>query len=218
MRRTALVVLIGAIPFYRGCRAGMTSETAVEATNPVLSPGVELPRDDWERLLVAGWPEKVGTDVGLWVSVERQALFGVQNGGVVFGYPCSTAAKGVGNKDGSKQTPLGWHEIRERIGDGLPPGAVFDERKPTARVWTPGVTTDRDFVLTRIMWLTGLEPGVNAGPGVDSHERYIYIHGTPAEDKIGTPASMGCIRLTNQHMIEVFDQTKSGTRVLITEW
>ena len=170
-----------------------------------------------QMLRLPGWPEMAGTDVGLWVSVERQALFGVQNGVVVFGYPCSTAAKGTGNQAASKQTPLGWHEIRERLGDGLPPGAVFNERQPTTRVWTPDTKTDRDFILTRIMWLAGLEPGVNAGPGVDSHERYIYIHGTPAEDKIGTPASMGCVRLANQHVIDLYDRTKSGTRVLITE-
>ena len=73
-------------------------------------------------------------------------------------------------------------------------------------------------MLTRILWLSGLEPGVNKGPGIDSHARYIYIHATPAEEKLGTPASWGCVRLSNRDVIELFERTPIGTRVLITEW
>ncbi len=181
---------------------------------------VDLPvsRDDWSRLAEAGWEKRVGANLGLWVSVERQKLVGIENGRIRFVCICSTAAKGTGSKEGSNQTPLGWHEVDERIGDGLPVGAVFVGRKFTGDVWKPGDQTTKDLVLTRILWLRGLEAGKNAGPGIDSHARYIYIHGTPAEDKLGTPASMGCVRLSNDDMVSVFERAESGTRVLITEW
>lgn len=177
-----------------------------------------VPKEDWARLVEAGWEKRVGANLGLWVSVERQKLVGIENGRIRFVCICSTAAKGVGNREGSNQTPLGWHEIDERIGDGLPVGAVFVGRKFTGQVWQPGERTTKDLVLTRILWLRGLEPGKNAGPGIDSHARYIYIHGTPAEEKLGTPASMGCVRLSNEEMVQVFERAESGVRVLISEW
>jgi len=186
---------------------------------PVTVPiaGSPLPDEMAAALDAAGWRERVGGDLGLWVSVARQALMGIEGGCVKFVYPCSTAARGTGNRENSYQTPLGWHEISERIGEGLPRGAIFNERKYTGNVWTPDTPTTNDLVLTRILWLTGLEPGMNAGPGIDSHARYIYIHGTPAEQKLGTPASWGCIRLSNRDVIDVFDQSPIGVRVLITE-
>ncbi len=179
---------------------------------------MRLPDHEARRLADAGWGERVGEGLGLWVSVERQALFGIEHGLVKFGYRCSTAARGTGNRVDSNQTPLGWHEIAEVIGNGLPEGAVFSERKYTGKVWKPGEVTEKDLILSRILWLRGLEPGRNAGPGVDSYARYIYIHGTPAEDKLGTPASMGCVRLSNKDVIHLSERVKVGTRVLITEW
>jgi hypothetical protein len=180
--------------------------------------GIELPAEYGARLRAAGWEEHVGKELGLWVSVAAQELAGIKDGRVVFACLCSTAAKGTGNRQDSNQTPLGWHAIAERFGDGLPLGAVFRERKHTGEVWTPDSPTKEDLILTRIMWLQGLERGVNAGKGIDSHARYIYIHGTPEEDMLGSPASMGCIRLSNEDVAAVFDQTATGTRVLITEW
>lgn len=187
---------------------------------PITVPtvGRPLPEDMALALDASGWVARVGDGLGLWVSVARQELIGIKGDCVKFVYRCSTAARGTGNKENSYQTPLGWHEIAERIGDGLPPGAIFNERKYTGKVWTPDSPTTKDLVLTRILWLSGLEPGVNAGPGIDSHERYIYLHGTPAEEKLGTPASWGCVRLSNRDVIEVFDQCPKGTRVLISEW
>ncbi len=129
--------------------------------------------------------------MGLWISVANQELIGIRDGIVQFRYPCSTASRGIGSRENSYQTPLGWHMIDERIGDGLPLGAILIERKFTGDVWKPGMKTEKDLVLTRILWLRGLEPGVNRGTGIDSHARYIYIHGTPAEAKLGMPASMG---------------------------
>ncbi|HKQ46546.1 MAG TPA: L,D-transpeptidase [Phycisphaerae bacterium] len=187
---------------------------------PVRVPtvGFPLPIDMATALDAAGWPDYAGKSLGLWVSVARQELIGMEDSCVQFVYRCSTAARGTGNKENSYQTPLGWHEIAERIGDGLPRGSIFNERKYTGKVWTPDSPTTKDLVLTRILWLSGLEPGVNKGPGIDSHARYIYIHGTPAEEKLGTPASWGCVRLSNRDVIDLFERVPSGTRVLITEW
>ena len=178
----------------------------------------KLSKQDIRRLKAAGWNEHVGKRLGLWVSVARQQLIGIEKGRIRFGYYCSTAAKGTGNREGSNQTPLGWHEIGERFGDGFPTGAIFKERKHTGKFWKTGESDGDDTILSRIMWLRGLEPGVNAGQGIDSHERYIYIHGTPEESKLGTPASMGCVRLSNKDVIELFDRSATGTPVLITDW
>lgn len=205
-----VIVLLGA---RLACALfGSTSPPAREKAVPRLSDRASA------HLAEAGWHQRVGGELGLWVSVAEQRLRGIQDGQVRFEYPCSTAARGTGNREGSNQTPLGWHEVSDRIGDGLPQGAIFVERRHTGKTWTASQPTTKDFVLTRILWLRGLEPGLNAGPGIDSHDRFIYIHGTPAEEKLGTPASMGCIRLSNAAMISVFDQTPPGTRVLITEW
>lgn len=201
--------------------AGAGSQMVCRRADPlpdVLTVGRPLPRGLADALRESGWEERVGRELGLWVSAARQQLVGIEDGRVAFIHACSTAAKGLGCEANSYQTPTGWHEIDERIGADAPPGAVFIERKFTGRVWTPDEPTEKDYVLTRIMWLRGLEPGVNAGPGVDSHDRYIYIHGTPAEDKLGTPASQGCVRMSNADVIRVFDATTRGTKVLITDW
>ncbi|MCB9858390.1 MAG: L,D-transpeptidase [Phycisphaerales bacterium] len=197
-----------------GCR---TDVDDLKSAN-LLIPGTELPSAICERLQKAGWRDRVGDRIGVWVSVEHQKLVGIEGTRIAFVYPCSTAERGTGSRENSYKTPLGWHYIDERIGGGAPEGAVFKSRVYQNEVWKPGDETEKDLVLTRIMWLRGLEEGRNVGPGIDSHDRYIYIHGTPAEDKIGTPASHGCIRLKNRDVIEVFDRTRAGTRVLITKW
>ncbi len=190
---------------------------SVPATETLASMEI-VPVEVRERLESVGWNERVGKGLGLWVTARWQRLIGIEDGVVRFVYPCSTAAKGLGNQEGSYATPLGWHIIVERIGDGLPIGAVLSERKFTGKVWQPGQVTEKDYVLTRILWLRGLESGINLGRGVDSYERYIYIHGTPAEGRIGEPASMGCIRLKNRDVIALYDAVGNGTPVLITEW
>jgi hypothetical protein len=177
-----------------------------------------LPDDLRGSLDEAGWSTRVGGGLGIWVSVQRQQLVAIEAGQILTIYPCSTAAKGTGNREGSNRTPMGWHAIAERYGEGKPWGAVFKEREFTGRVWSPDRPTGDDLVLTRILWLRGLEPGVNSGPGIDSHDRYIYIHGTPEEDKLGRPASHGCVRLSNSDVMELFDLSPTGTPVLITEW
>ena len=122
-------------------------------------------------------------------------------------FAVSTSARGPGCTADSLCTPTGWHCIQERIGADCPPGAVFRDRRPTGEVLPPsawrGGSDDR--ILTRILWLVGLEDGHNRGPGCDSHARYIYLHGTNREDLLGQPASRGCIRLGNLDMLALFD-------------
>ena len=123
-------------------------------------------------------------------------------------YPISTAKKGLGEKNGSLQTPRGRHIVRARIGAGLPPGAVFVRRRPTGEVWSPALHEQypgRDWILTRILWLSGCEPGRNRLGDVDTMRRYIYIHGTPDFAEMGKPGSIGCIRMRNRDIMELFD-------------
>jgi len=134
-------------------------------------------------------------------------------------YPVSTAAKGAGEQDGSYCTPRGRHRIAEKIGAGAPLCAAFKSRQPTREIWTPeldAANPGRDWILTRILWLEGLEPGKNQGGTVDTRNRYIYIHGTNEEHKLGTPASHGCIRMKNADVAELFDLVKVGTVVRIS--
>jgi hypothetical protein len=135
-------------------------------------------------------------------------------------WPVSTAAKGAGEEEGSEQTPRGRHEVRAKIGVGAPLGAVFVGRRPTGEVCTPEralAEPGRDWILTRILWLRGLEVGRNRLGRVDSMRRTIYIHGTPDEAALGTPASHGCIRMRNADVIELFDLVEPGTEVEIVE-
>jgi len=213
MRRIALATCL-ILSAAAGCTRGTPSAEA-EEPKVTTSP---LPSDFMSPLKQVGWDQRAASRLGLWVSVARQRLYGIQSGEIVFEFPCSTAARGVGNQTGSYRTPLGWHAVEERIGDGLPVGAVLREREYTGRVWTPSARAEGDMILTRILWLRGLEPGINAGPGIDSHDRYIYIHGTPDENRIGRPASFGCVRMKNADVITLFDRAPSGTPVLITEW
>jgi len=164
-----------------------------------------------------GWRERVGDGLGVWVSVPDQAMYLIRCGEVVWQAACSTAVKGTGNVVDSFQTPLGWHSIAGKAGADAPWGQVFRSGKPTSEIWRPGDETKEDLVLTRILFLAGEEPGENKGGNVDSFARYIYIHGTPAESLIGTPASHGCIRLRNDDVIEAFDLIPEGTPVLISE-
>ena len=129
-------------------------------------------------------------------------------GSTVATYPVSTARAGVGCEVGSNKTPLGWHRACARFGANAPIGQVFVSRRPvrgqTLRPteWRKG--GDTDLILSRILWLDGLEPGVNRGGNVDSRARYIYLHGTNQEQLLGTPASHGCIRLANRDIADLF--------------
>jgi UDP-N-acetylmuramate-alanine ligase len=148
------------------------------------------------------------------VSVETQTLFVCARGVVVDRFDCSTSRFGNGNRENSLKTPLGVHRIREKYGAGAPPGRIFRDREDTGEDWDHKQNGD-NLILTRILRLEGLEEGINKGPGVDSYERYIYIHGTGREDLIGTPLSHGCVCLRNLDVIRLFDMAAEGAIVVI---
>ncbi len=133
-------------------------------------------------------------------------------------YSVSTAANGVGETSGSHCTPRGRHVIRARIGAGQPENTVFVGRRPTGEIYTPELGAQfpkRDWILTRILWLSGCEAGFNRLGENDTMRRYIYIHGTPDSARLGVPDSHGCIRMRNADLIELFDLAPAGTVVEI---
>jgi lipoprotein-anchoring transpeptidase ErfK/SrfK len=130
----------------------------------------------------------------------------------------STAKNGPGEKNGSFCTPRGKHIVRAKIGAGQPPGTVFVRRRPTGEVWTPELHArypGRDWMLTRILWLSGREPGFNRLGEVDTMRRYIYIHGSPDTAEMGKPGSIGCVRMRNRDIVELFDRVAPYTPVEI---
>jgi len=151
------------------------------------------------------------------VSISEQRLFHRRKTGVWYAYPVSTAAAGSGNRSGSFQTPLGKHRIAEKIGHAMPLLTAFNARKPFCIYNPETCDPDRDWILTRILWLEGCETGKNHRGPVDTHARYIYIHGTHEEDKVGIPASHGCIRMRNEDMLELFDNVAVGETVRISK-
>ena len=135
-------------------------------------------------------------------------------------YPVSTALKGTGEEKGSFRTPRGQHIIRAKIGAGRPINTVFLGRRPTGETWTPELAAQhpgRDWILTRILWLSGCEPGFNRFGRVDSMQRYIYIHGTADTEPMSVPRSHGCVRMRNADVLVLFDLVPVGTPVSITD-
>lgn len=153
------------------------------------------------------------------VSVRAQVLRLFDHDAVLIReFPVSTAARGVGEENGSFCTPRGRHIIRAKIGAGAPDRAVFVNRRPTGELHTPDLAASapkRDWILTRILWLSGCQPGFNRLGKVDTMRRFIYIHGTPHEGEIGSPGSHGCVRMRNQDVRELFDLVPAGTPVEI---
>jgi lipoprotein-anchoring transpeptidase ErfK/SrfK len=154
------------------------------------------------------------------ISIDEQRLQLLDSGRVVMDVAVSTATNGAGEIMHSECTPRGEHRIRARIGAGAPANTVFVGRRATGEIYTPALKQrypDRDWMLTRILWLCGTEPGRNRFGDRDSMRRYIYIHGCPEEDAMGTPSSHGCVKMRNAEVIELFDRVAAGTRVLIQE-
>ena len=157
-----------------------------------------MPRDPEQNLVVV---------------VSRQEVLLLEKGLVAWKWDVSTSRFGLGSEEGSFRTPTGRFRICEKIGDGAPSGMIFKSRIPTGQLARIGADAgDEDLVLTRILWLEGLDP-----ENANTRDRYIYFHGTNREDLIGTPSSHGCIRLRNAEMIDLFDRVTTGTRVEIRE-
>ena len=152
----------------------------------------------------------------IYISAQRQRLFLVHDGGLFASYPISTASAGLGGMTDSFRTPTGMHRVAEKIGDGVPLGGVFRERYFTGQVLKAPLSGN-DAITTRILWLEGLEPGVNQGGAVDSHSRAIYIHGTPEINSLGSPASQGCVRMRDADVMALFEVVPIGTLVVILD-
>ena len=157
---------------------------------------------------------------GLHILLASQQLTLYRGGKAVSGWPISSAAAGAGEREGSGCTPRGWHRVRVAIGDGLPINSVLLGRRATGEVYSEALARqypERDWILTRILWLTGAEPGFNRGGRVDTLRRFIYIHGTPDSEPMGEPRSHGCIRMHNAALIALFKHCHPGMPVLIEE-
>lgn len=154
------------------------------------------------------------------VAIANQELAIIENGQILKRYTVSTAKNGPGERMGSECTPRGWHKIRAKIGDGQALYSVFVGRRPTGEIYSEKLgqqNPQRDWILTRILWLNGLEPGKNRYRAVDSGWRYIYIHGSPDHLFDGTPQSHGCIRMLNADVMDLFGRVQAGTKVFIHE-
>ncbi len=167
-----------------------------------LPPGIEAPDARRPLLLV---------DIG-----QQQLSLLAPDQPITVAYPVSTAANGPGQCAGSYCTPTGWHRISEKIGAGEPLGRVFRGREPKPEcVFPEEYDGESDVITSRILRLEGLEPGHNRNGDRDSRERFIYLHGTPDEARIGRPVSHGCVRLRNSDIIELFDRVEVGDALLI---
>lgn len=154
------------------------------------------------------------------ISLAQQRLYGQVGGQDVLELPVSTALNGAGERNGSGCTPRGVHQVRARIGEGLPLAAVLRGRRWTGEVWSEELHRQfpgRDWILTRILWLSGLEPGRNRLGEVDTFRRYIYIHGTPDSEPMGVALSHGCIRMRNADLLALFPQVPLHCKVEIIE-
>ena len=154
------------------------------------------------------------------INMTEQRLRLYEDGRLSMDVAVSTAANGAGELYGSECTPRGAHRVRAKIGAGEPSGTVFVGRRPTGEVYSPELGArfpGRDWILTRILWLSGMEPGRNRLGQVDTMRRYIYIHGTPDSIPLGAPGSRGCIRMRNSDIIDLFERVPAGTPVSIIE-
>ncbi|HEX5477360.1 MAG TPA: L,D-transpeptidase [Burkholderiales bacterium] len=157
---------------------------------------------------------KISIDLPL----QRLVLMG-ENAEALKTYSVSTAKNGAGEKNGSLCTPRGRHIVRAKIGAGQPPDTVFVRRRPTGEIWTPALDAQypgRDWILTRILWLSGCEPGRNRLGELDTMRRYIYLHGSPERVEMGKPGSIGCVRMRNRDIMELFDLVPAYTQVEIS--
>lgn len=160
------------------------------------------------------------TDQHIKINIAAQSLELYEGDRLIQHYPVSTARNGAGEIHGSECTPRGRHIIRAKIGATVAANTVFKARRPTGEIYSEALRAkhpERDWILSRILWLSGKEPGKNRLGNVDTMRRYIYIHGCPDTDPIGRPSSHGCIKMRNADVIELFAQVEPGTPVVITD-
>ena len=165
-------------------------------------------------------PAESGTGLQLRIDLSRQRLRLLQADALLAEYPVSTARYGIGEIVGSGMTPRGLHRVRAKIGAGAPIDSVFRGRRATGEIWSPTLHAQfprRDWILSRILWLSGLERGRNRLGCVDTFRRYIYLHGTPASEPLGVPGSHGCIRMASADIIDLYERVPVGTHVLLHE-
>lgn len=156
--------------------------------------------------------------VSIVISITSQTLSLYRANQTICSYPISSALNGIGGEKNSGKTPLGRHIVRVKVGEGLPVNSVLVGRRPTGEIYSTSLAQaqpERDWVLSRILWLSGLERGINRLGQVDTMQRYIYIHGTPDTEPMGVPLSHGCIRMRNLDVMALFEAVPIGTEVLI---
>jgi len=158
------------------------------------------------------------TEEVIYVSIKQQKLYHIKHDSIIKEYIISSSSYGIGSTLGSNKTPIGLHSIREKFGEKTPingkmTGRVFYGE--IATIYTDETKSKTDDVTSRVLWLEGLEKGKNKGKGIDSFKRYIYIHGTSEEGRLGKPASHGCIRMKNKEVIDLYKLVEVGTLVLI---
>ena len=163
---------------------------------------------------------RIKNEIVIDIDVNKQQLSLLKGDDIVACYPVSTARNGSGQQAGSECTPVGWHTIRAKIGHNAKENTVFVGRRDTGEIFSEELrqnNPERDWILTRILWLSGLEQGKNRGGEVDTMRRYIYIHGCPDNDSFSMPSSHGCVKMRNNDIIELFKKIDAGTRVMIHE-
>ncbi|MEC7832575.1 MAG: L,D-transpeptidase [Pseudomonadota bacterium] len=149
---------------------------------------------------------------------STQKLYLINNENICFESFISTSKNGLGNNDGSYKTPVGLHRVKEKIGENVSKYTIFKSRQPTNIKYNLDDIPNEDLITSRIIWLDGIEKGINSGGNVDTYSRYIYIHGTPHENQIGIPVSHGCIRMKNDEIINLFPMVDLGTPVSIVDY
>lgn len=169
---------------------------------------------------VKSYLDKLVTDFDeiLFISIDNQKMYHFKKQKIISTYVISSSKYGVGNQSGSNKTPKGLHFIKKKIGDNTPINGKMIGRKFTgeiAKIFSDKTISDTDDITTRILWLSGLEEGLNKGKNIDSFKRYIYIHGTSEEGRLGIPSSHGCIRMKNKDVIDLYKKVEVGTLVLI---
>lgn len=153
----------------------------------------------------------------IWIDLAQQSLYLPKHNKF---YLISSGKNGIGEQENSGKTPRGWHRIAQKIGQNAPIHSVFSARQPTGEIYNPNLAQQfpqRDWILSRILWLEGLETGFNQGQGCDTFNRYIYIHGTPETEPMGIPMSHGCIRMKNDEVIELFELISEQALLYISE-